>query len=715
MDNRPKIITKTNSAIPVPSLPQILFKLIEVCKNSSSTPEDIVRVVSLDPGITLKLMRLAFVWQKQKLCIRTLEQTIAILGPENIRKLALTALVTPLSNRVIRNAALHFNRFWLHSLQCAILARKLAEQFHYGFANDAYLCGLLHDVGKLILWMNFRKDYEPLLKEMPESDKILNVENDRIGMNHCDIGWRLIRSLPSKPLAADSILYHHRPVREIAGAFPAVKIVYAANVISHRKNDTFALAETMEEIGFHLPPEQLKSIIEDVWHTTSAVLNFLGLYPEALNEIDVFKSTESYLPIYEFLGEIRELSLIQIATGSISAEGGRKAVQKELFISLQILFDIASAFFFYYQPADNVLIGKPTPDSMIDGPIDSIEMPVKPGSSVPSMALIQREVIDSFGHLTNSPVNIADEQLIHLLGTEGMLCLPMLVNQKRVGVIVAGIDEPQFSILTEQLSILKQFSDHAALLLQEFAYDESQASVNSTMDGVNQDSLRRIIHEVNNPLGIIKNYLKVLGSKIGENSDAGDEIFLIREEIERIPGIIKQLSGAEKITERNGGQIDINRMVHDLTRLLKKSVLEPSSITLHFFPDPKLPPFPGKKNGLNQVLINLLKNSVEAMPKGGNIFIKTASERPQKNLAEGNIVITIRDDGPGIPDQIMSRLFEPGNTSKGTDNFGLGLSISKDIITRYHGRISCNSRVNEGTTFTIKLPVSDINSKSSME
>ncbi len=715
MKNRPKIITKINSAIPVPSLPQILFKLIEVCKNSSSTPEDIVRVVSLDPGITLKLMRLASVWQKQKLCIRTLEQTIAILGPESIRKMALTALVTPLSNRVIRNAALHFNRFWLHSLQCAILARKLTEQFRYGFANDAYLCGLLHDVGKLILWMNFRKDYEPLLKHSPELDEILNAENDQIGINHCDVGWRLIRSLRTRPLVADSILYHHRPVEEIAGAFPPVKIVYAANVISHRKKNTFALAEMMEEIGFHLPPEQLKRIIEDVWHTTSAVLNFLGLYPEALNKVDDLKSTESYLPIYEFLGEIRELSLIQIATGSISTDGGRKAVQKELFISLQILFDITSAFFFYYQPADNVLIGKPTPDSRTDDSIDAVEMPVKPGSSVPAMSLIQREVIDSFGHLTNSPVNITDDQLVRLLGTEGMLCLPLLVNQKRVGVIVAGIDEPQFPILSEQLSMLKQFADHAALLLQEYAYDESRASVISTTAGVNQESVRRIIHEVNNPLGIIKNYLKVLGSKIGENTDVGDEIFFIREEIERIPGIIKQLSGTDKITERNGGQVDINSMVYDLTRLLKKSVLEPSDIKLHFFPDPKLPPFPGKKNGLNQVLINLLKNSVEAMPEGGNIFIKTASERPQKDLAERNIVITIRDDGPGIPDQIMARLFEPGNTSKGTDNFGLGLSISKDIITRYHGLISCKSRVNEGTTFTIKLPVSDINSKSSME
>ena len=95
------------------------------------------------------------------------------------------------------------------------------------------------------------------------------------------------------------------------------------------------------------------------------------------------------------------------------------------------------------------------------------------------------------------------------------------------------------------------------------------------------------------------------------------------------------------------------------------------------------------------------------MPGGGNVFIETVFEQHADKDLKGDIVITVRDDGPGIPDFIMEQLFEPGKSSKGPENFGLGLSISKDIISRYKGTITCNSRKRKGTTFKISLPVSD--------
>ena len=95
------------------------------------------------------------------------------------------------------------------------------------------------------------------------------------------------------------------------------------------------------------------------------------------------------------------------------------------------------------------------------------------------------------------------------------------------------------------------------------------------------------------------------------------------------------------------------------------------------------------------------------MPQGGNVFIETVYERHMDEDAAGNIVITIRDDGPGIPAHIMERLFEPGTSSKGPENFGLGLSIRRDIIHNYNGRMTCKSRKGEGTILRISLPVSD--------
>ena len=118
------------------------------------------------------------------------------------------------------------------------------------------------------------------------------------------------------------------------------------------------------------------------------------------------------------------------------------------------------------------------------------------------------------------------------------------------------------------------------------------------------------------------------------------------------------------------------------------------------------------KNGLKQVLINFIKNAVEAMPGGGNIYVDTrvvsgGLQMQTKDDTAGKpqyVETTIRDDGSGIPDAIKSRLFEPFVTSKGEGHAGLGLSISHDIIRELDGTMSCQSDEMSGTTFTITLP-----------
>ena len=130
------------------------------------------------------------------------------------------------------------------------------------------------------------------------------------------------------------------------------------------------------------------------------------------------------------------------------------------------------------------------------------------------------------------------------------------------------------------------------------------------------EAIHRVIHEVNNPLGIVKNYLTVLAEKVAGQPEVKNEIALIREEIERIPGIIAQLSKSRYKTGADDEVLDINGIIEDLSKLLTTSVLEHAHISLNFEPDPHLPPCSGNKGHLSQVFINLLKNSAEAMPEG---------------------------------------------------------------------------------------------------
>ena len=127
---------------------------------------------------------------------------------------------------------------------------------------------------------------------------------------------------------------------------------------------------------------------------------------------------------------------------------------------------------------------------------------------------------------------------------------------------------------------------------------------------------------------------------------------------------------------------DVNRLFADLLQIMRKSILQPAMIKTHLELDPALPRVTTEKNSLSQVFVNLVNNAAQAMSGGGNIHIKTAyvpaSEKrfsaAAQAAAQGRAVITIRDDGPGIPESIQTRLFEPFNSSKGAGHSGLGLS-----------------------------------------
>jgi signal transduction histidine kinase len=103
---------------------------------------------------------------------------------------------------------------------------------------------------------------------------------------------------------------------------------------------------------------------------------------------------------------------------------------------------------------------------------------------------------------------------------------------------------------------------------------------------------------------------------------------------------------------------------------------------------------------MEQVLVALIMNAIDAMPHGGNLWIEA-----RLNLDETEIGIRVRDDGSGIAPDVLPQIFEPFMTTKEIGHgVGLGLAISRGIVERHHGRIEVESKLGQGTTFTIMLP-----------
>jgi signal transduction histidine kinase len=224
---------------------------------------------------------------------------------------------------------------------------------------------------------------------------------------------------------------------------------------------------------------------------------------------------------------------------------------------------------------------------------------------------------------------------------------------------------------------------------------------------------RRVVHEVNNPLGIIKNYLKILGMKLSEQGVVQDEIRIIDEEIDRVVTILRDLTEFSDNKVKHVEPVDVNGLIEDLLKLIRDAFLRNARVQVHSDLAPALPEVAADRNGLKQVLINLVKNGVEAMTGGGNLYLKTRRLSPRfadkqtdgPDSAGGLVEITVADEGPGIPESIKTQIFDPFFTSKGGSHSGIGLSVVHRIVKAMNGSIRCETEQGKGTAFKITLPI----------
>ncbi len=209
-----------------------------------------------------------------------------------------------------------------------------------------------------------------------------------------------------------------------------------------------------------------------------------------------------------------------------------------------------------------------------------------------------------------------------------------------------------------------------------------------------------IAHEINNPLtGIMMNASILKESLAGEETQY-KPLDVILHESNRCKSIVKGLldfSGNRKPCMK---QTDLVALVQHTLQMLNSQFLA-SGITMDLQIRQTPPPFLMDPVQIQQVLVNLLINAMDAMPGGGCLTIVLNVWNHE--MAE----IVIMDSGHGIAPEDITRLFEPFYTTKGTQGTGLGLAIVWGIVEQHHGKISVESELHRGTTFTIRLPLTD--------
>lgn len=212
----------------LPSLPELINKIVSLLGQSNSTASEIAKLISFDPGLTSKVLRMvnssAYGFQRQ---ISSVQHAIMILGFGQVRGLVLGASILKLFEKS-KAQGLDLNEQWKHCMQTAAVSRYLAEKYRIPYAEDAFSAGLLHDIGKIVLSVYATQIYSPLALKaqadriQPHGAGFYNLERTVLGTNHAEIGAEVALKWKLPTSFIEVIRYHHAP----HNAHDAPELVY---------------------------------------------------------------------------------------------------------------------------------------------------------------------------------------------------------------------------------------------------------------------------------------------------------------------------------------------------------------------------------------------------------------------------------------------------------------------------------------------------------
>jgi two-component system NtrC family sensor kinase len=208
----------------------------------------------------------------------------------------------------------------------------------------------------------------------------------------------------------------------------------------------------------------------------------------------------------------------------------------------------------------------------------------------------------------------------------------------------------------------------------------------------------QIAHELNNPLYGIMNTLELLKTEVAPNSKRRKVLEMALSETIRLSDLLRKMLSFSRPDQEEKQNVDLNTVLDEIL-LLHEKQLQENDIKIKISLAETLPPIMASKNQLRQVFLNLLANARDAMPDGGDLIVKTDSDK-------SNVIIEIGDTGIGIKEEHLKRVFDSFFTTKDSvKGVGLGLSVCYGFIKDHGGDIQVRSEVGKGTTFTITLPV----------
>ncbi|MBL4584941.1 MAG: HDOD domain-containing protein [Pseudomonadales bacterium] len=701
------------------TLPQILLALQEELLSPMRTFSSVSEIISKDPALMMRVIVVATSACPQAIPqAGSLTELCSTIGYDELQAIAMSSATYQAFADYQDDQIAYLEHHWSRAFFGAQVALSLAKISAYREPEQAYLCALVREIGQLVMEVQSNGLVSVKMAAGSSSAEMLTYEVEQFGVNHHLLSAQLIDDWGVNPGFSDAVKYQAKPVDAIRDAHDLVKIVNLASRAIEQSGGKSAQFINDANTLFAIDASTAQAILVKSRGDAINEANHYGVHwRDAFTADDLTEDSGGSLQVLkpEHIGsqrfrekhlelkrQVKDISLISSVCRATSATDTEEELLSTVRNALKSLLNTSASMFFLY--------GKHTDTIKVAGHRDvpeflkEIAIPVDHNRSLLSNSLLDNEPVYFFTDDADELESLAvvDRQFLNHLGTSGFYGYPLSFEGKRLGVILLGVEQSHVDGIAESRQLVQMLMTKLGGLLKEFYWvQERQLDIAENQTKTYEMSVKKAIHEANNPLSVVQNYLEIMGQKLDDNSSAKENLLIVKSEITRVCDILGRIGRQNVAEDPVFTLFDLNQLVSDQVKIFDTSNVYANQVETKLALDEDMPSIWGSENALKQILTNLILNSIEAMPTGGKVSVSTADQFYINDTCY--VEISIQDTGPGIDASVMPHLFEVKRSLKGKKHSGVGLNIVHNLVTQMNGLITCrNSR--QGVTWQILLP-----------
>lgn len=688
----------------LPSLPQTLIELIDMCNGTDRNLKEIGSLIARDASISARILQLAnsaFIGARNK--FTDIEHAVVYLGVDTIRNLAISVSVNETFRNVHTSGVLNIDSFWYHSYLSAVLSKAFAEVVGYADPAEAYLTGLLHDLGKLLLFISFPDKYPALIEQESSGNMLPVFERGTLGVTHAEASSLLVSQWNLAQSVTDAVYAHHDEEESVQALDNLARILYCAN----RLSNTLVLdpdnPDSSSQRLLDLSSDELSEIITRSKEEVDQITTEMGIKVTSTPMTAAAVSKKSQANRVDLAKKVQAVSTIGGAVDNLLKAKNLNRVVRIIEESFHILFNIRYCLLILPDiESENMYIHVSTSNQHHGH--DELHIPVALG---PSGMLADCLLSDTIMHATpveKFAIEDTEVQCMRLLDSEGLIAIPVPLEAEKKGILVAGVGEVESTSILAQQDTLTMLAGQIGMRIK---LERVQKKASSDQVAAISQMARQVALEISTPVTRLEKHLMVLETLLKAHPEAHKELLALMGEVERISSITDQLNDLSGGAIAGGNQpIDINVVMGEIIDFYDQSLPDSSQLRMNLEIDPDCPSIVTNEAAVRKIIGNLLSNSIAALGTSGNLKVKTEF-KTQEEGGDSTIRLIIEDDrdhkkfsgeAGGEGSEVDQIAILPAHSS-------LATAISRKLVHEIGGTISYSAGQQPGTRFTISLPV----------